>query len=734
MLAWFKLLSEKARYLAAAAFVGTNLNMLSPSPATAQDEVAADSRDEEIEEIVVTSSRRNPRLPSDPSLSKLTERLRDTPKSISVMSKELMEERGFTSLNDALRTVPGITLGAGEFSWQGNNPSIRGFSSRSDMFLDGMRDFGSYYRDPFNLESIEVLEGPSSILFGRGSTGGVINQVSKSATLIPGGKAGVNIGNDKTLRGTVDFNRPLPDLANGAAFRLSAMAHRSEVAGRDVGESSRVGFAPSLALGIGSATRFTLSYFHLKSESIPDYGLPWFKGSPADVPRTNFYGHRTDYLDSDADIVSARLEHSYSEAVTLDAKIRYARYGRESRLTEPLIPANVPADTPLEDITVNRNIFIGSSKETMALAQVDLISRLSTGRFEHAIVTGVEAGRETSAPSFGFGVGVPGTNLLRPGINDEFVAAGTEPRLKADTLGESFAVYALDTVKLGETWQFIAGLRWDRFAADYQAARFSATGEITGNEIIVRVDKAMSYRAALVYKPRKFGSIYLGWGTSFNPSAEDLSFVTSGRGLTISNSTLAPEENDTIELGTKWELYGDTLALNAAIFQITKSNARVPDPQNPGFNVLGGEQQVNGISLNVTGNVSDDWQLTAGYVYLDSEMTASDTGTGPVGSRLVNVPEHSLSVWATHQLTEQLQIGGGARYVSDRLAKNSAPIKSVPAYWTLDAMGSYQLSDRTTIKLNLSNMADTIYYSQLHPWHVIPGPGFTAVLAINVSY
>lgn len=734
MLAWFKVLTDKTRYLAAAAFVGTNLNMLSPSPAIAQDEVAADSSDEEIEEIIVTSSRRDPHIPSDASLTKLTERLRDTPKSISVMSKELMEERGFTSLNDALRTVPGITLGAGEFSWQGNSPRIRGFSSRSDMFLDGMRDFGSYYRDPFNLESIEVLEGPSSIIFGRGSTGGVINQVSKLPTMYPGGKASVNIGNNETLRGAVDFNRPLPDLANGAAFRLNAMAHRSEVAGRDVGESSRFGFAPSLALGIGGATRFTLSYLHQESESIPDYGLPWFNGSPAAVPRTNFYGHRTDYLDSGADIVSAKLEHSYSKAVNLHAKIRYARYSRESRLTEPLIALSVPADTPLEDITVDRNVFIGHSKETMALAQVDLVSRLSTGRLEHAIVTGVEAGRETSAPSFGFGVGVPGTDLLQPGINDEFVAVGTEPRLKADTLGKSVAVYALDTAKLGETWQFVAGIRWDRFEADYQAARFSPTGEETSTEGILRVDKAMSYRAALVYKPREFGSIYLGWGTSFNPSAEDLSFVTSGRGLTTSNATLAPEENDTIELGTKWELDDDSLALNAAIFRITKSNARVPDPENPGFNVLGGEQQVKGISLNITGNVFDDLQLTAGYVYLDSEMTASDTGTGPVGSRLVNVPEHSLSVWATHQLSDQLQIGGGARYVSERLAKNSAPTKSVPAYWTLDAMGSYRLSDRTTIKLNLSNLTDTVYYDQLHPWHVIPGPGFTAILAINVSY
>ena len=725
---------SKLRYLAAATFVGTNVNPMLSSAAAAQDNGDADSSDAEIEEILVTEKLRDPYRTVDTSLSKLTESLRDTPQSITTMTHGLLDERGITSLNDALRTVPGITLGAGEFSWQGNNPSIRGFSSRSDMFLDGMRDFGNYYRDPFNLDSIEVLQGPSSIIFGRGSTGGVINQASKAPSPKPLSTASVNIGNDSTLRGAVDFGRPLTGFGRGAAFRINAMAHRSEVAGRDGGESRRYGVAPSLALGLGSPTRVTLSYLHLRADGIPDYGLPWFNGSPAPVPRENYYGFRDDHLDTDADIVTARIEHDYSPTTQLNAKFRYARYERDSRITEPLIAATVLPTTPLEDITVDRNVFIGNSEEAMALLQVDLISRISTGRLSHAIVTGLEYGRETSEPSFGFGVGVPATNLLVPTISDPFSATSTEPRLQADTASKSTAVYVLDTIKLGESWQFNAGLRWDRFDTDYEAVRFSTTGEMTGTEAILRVDNEMSYRAAVVYKPRPAGSIYLGWGTSFNPSAEDLSFITSGRGLATANENLAPEENRSVEIGTKWGFFDDTLTLDAAIFSITKSNARLPDPDNPGFNILGGEQQVEGLAFNVSGYLKPKLQLTAGYTYLDAKLTGSGVGAAPAGSRLVNVPEHSFSLWATYEITDRLQIGAGSRYISERLAKNTPPVKEVPDYWTFDAMGSYQLSNRTEIKLNLTNLTDEYYFDQLHPWHVIPGPGFTAVLAVKVTY
>ena len=233
------------------------------------------------------------------------------PQSIVTVPRELIDDRGATSLNDALRTVPGITLGAGEFSWQGNNPNLRGFSSRNDMFLDGMRDFGSYPRDPFNLESIEVLQGPSSMIFGRGSTGGVINQASKRPMLDSLTSVSFNGGNDETMRATADIARPLPRLGSGAALRVNAMAHQGEVAGRDVVETERYGIAPSLALGLGRPDARHAELSASIDRRRPGLRLAVVQRRAGATCRAhNFYGFESDYLETDADILSAEVVHS----------------------------------------------------------------------------------------------------------------------------------------------------------------------------------------------------------------------------------------------------------------------------------------------------------------------------------------------------------------------------------------------------------------------------------------
>ena len=242
--------------------MGTGIGLTFSNLAIAQapqDQGAAPATNTEVEEVVVTGRQTERYRETESSLSKLTEDLLDTPQSVTTMSSELLEDRGITSINDALRTIPGITLGAGEFSWQGNNPTIRGFSGRDDMYLDGIRDFGSYPRDPFNLETVEVLLGPSSVLFGRGSTGGAINQVTKRPTLDPLTNFSANIGSEETFRGTVDINRPVPLLGDGAAFRLNLLSHQGKMADRDGAEAKRYGIAPSLSLGLNSATQVTLS-------------------------------------------------------------------------------------------------------------------------------------------------------------------------------------------------------------------------------------------------------------------------------------------------------------------------------------------------------------------------------------------------------------------------------------------------------------------------------------------
>ena len=237
------------------------------------------------EHVIVTDQRFRP---EEVSLSKLPQPLLDTPQTVTVVTSDLLEQRGTSNLNDALRNMPDISLGAGEFSWQGNNPTIRGFLARNDMYLDGIRDFGSYYRDTFFYQQIEVLSGPSSVYFGRGSTGGVINQVSKTPFLTRQLSAMATGGTDSTGRLTVDYNLPLEGMGEGAAMRINAMAHTSTVAGRDESLQRRWGLAPSLALGLGTPTRLTFSFLHEEAYDRPDYGLPWYFGRPAPVNPSNY--------------------------------------------------------------------------------------------------------------------------------------------------------------------------------------------------------------------------------------------------------------------------------------------------------------------------------------------------------------------------------------------------------------------------------------------------------------
>ena len=713
------------------ALVGVGVGLLAPQ-AFAQSTGGGG-----VDEIVVTEEALHRYRVEDSALSKLSESIRDTPQSIATITKEMLDDRGLQSLNDALRNVPGITLGAGEFSWQGNNPTIRGFSSRDDMYLDGLRDFGSYPRDPFNLETVEVLLGPSSILFGRGSTGGAINQVQKEPQRERLTSLAVNVGSDETVRATADVGRPLALLGDTSAFRLNVLAHSGETEDR-AAQTERFGIAPSLTFGLGTDTQVTFGYMKQTSDDRPDYGLPWLGTRPAAVPRDSYYGFEDDYLETDAGIASAHMVHRLSDSIRIDVQARYADYERDVRITEPLITPVPPAGTPLEQISVYRYVFAGPSDEelltTQALARLDL----GSGRVRHAVVTGLEWSSEESAPTFSFGNGVPGTSLLYPDTTQPF--SGTlDRRIVANTESETLAVFALDTLKFGEAWHVTLGARWDQFDTHYAADRFAGpptpfnSGTASGHEEYAQVDEVASYRAAVVYKPVERSSIYLAASTSFNPSTQSLSYLTTGRALGTENVFLDPEENESIELGMKTGFKDDRLAFSAALFEITKTNARVPDPANPGFNTLGGEQRMRGLSVDVTGLVTDHFYLVAGYAYLDGEVVRGAAGAA-VGAKIANAPEDSANVWANYRVTTRFDVGFGARYVGEQFAQSAINGRMVPSYSTFDLMGRYALSQSTALKINITNLTDEYYFEQLHMWHIVPAAGRTVTFAVNAAF
>lgn len=656
--------------------------------------------------------------------AKYTELLRDTPQTISVIDSTTIQQQGINTLRDALRNVAGISLAAGEGGAQGDNLTIRGFSGRNDIFLDGMRDFGSYYRDPFNYESVDVLQGPSSMTFGRGSTGGVVNQESKTPAAGKFISGTLQFGSDLTRRITADVNEPI---GQTSAFRLNVMGHDSQVAERDIAQNRRFGIAPSLAFGLGTTTRLTLGYYHQRADDTPDYGIPWLFNGPAPVDRNNYYGFRDgNYLRADVDVATAKVEHDFSSAITLRNQVRYGHYKRDALITEARIAGAPDPSTPLEDISVTRNQIAVQSLETYLGDQLDLTFRFRTGFAEHTVVTGVEGGRETSSPTRFAWSGVPGTSLLDPDENQAFSGTSSVSS-NVNTLAISFGAYAVDTVKLNRQWSVIGGLRWDRFDTDYsQSAAPAAAFE--------RVDQKPSYRAAIVYKPKPYGSIYFDYGTSFNPSAESLS-------LSANNANLPPENNHTFELGTKWDFPSKRLSVEGAIFRTAKLNAREPDPNNPLLNVLSGEQRVNGAQVSVTGKITDGWQVLGSYAYLDGKLASSQFYPQAIGAQLANVPKNSFHLWTTHSLPWRLTVGGGAQFVDSRTASTTVPIdpatglvKLVPSYWLFNAMASRSITEHVGLQLNLYNLANRYYIDQVHPAHLVPGAGFTALVGLNFKF
>jgi catecholate siderophore receptor len=728
------------------------------------------------------------------SMDKFTQPLLDTPQTVAVVPQFVLHDEQNTTLRDALRNVPGISMAAGEFGAQGDNLTIRGFTARNDIFLDGIRDFGSYYRDSFDYEQVEVLEGPAGVQFGRGSTGGVINQESKIPTAQPFVHVQTQFGTDATRRIQADINEPLPQLAEGAAFRMNGVATDGGVAGRPYAANRHWGVAPSLAFGLNGKTQETINYFHLTEYDTPDYGLPWLFNKLSPASRFAYFGFpNTNYLDADVDIVTGKLNHEFTPAVVLHSIGRWANYARNAQITEPQICSNasvsVPVggyvaalptssvtgltctytpDTPASQIAVNRNQLQVKSVEGILWDQTDVTARFNVLGFRNDLDAGVEGGREISNPvrtSYTIKTGslslnsVPSTNLANPNPADTFSGSGYVNSI-THTKSESVGLFFVDTVHLSRLFELSGGIRWDYFDTLFNlyAPATSVPGAVLTANIapISQTVHQPSYRAAFVYKPNVHGSIYFDYGTSFNPSAESLS-------LSVANSILPPEENETYEVGAKYSLLQSRLMLDGAWFHTTKLNARETDPTNSSNIVLSGNQLVQGIQASAVGRLGDGTSLVLGYAYLDSEVTSSKLFPTSVGYQLANVPQQTFNAFLTRTLLARIRGGLGGNYVASRTASSTVPyvpltfgplttyimpsgapakgyqvlstgMKQVPGYWVFSAMISRPITDHIELQANVYNLLNRFYIDQPHPSHLIPGAGVSALIGANFRF
>lgn len=666
--------------------------------------------------------------------AKTAQALRDIPQTVNVVDKQLMQAQGATSLADALRNVPGITIGGAEGGQIGNNINLRGFTARTDIYLDGFRDRGQYYRDVFDLEQIEVLQGPSSMLFGRGSTGGVINQETKQAKLSNFAEVSGTVGSDGRLRTTLDDNTKLSD---DSALRVNVFAQDLQTT-RDVMQNKDFGVAPTLRLGIGSQTEITLSALLQHNSDMPDYGVQSLNGHPITASRDTYYGLASDLTTQDIEMLNGVVKHTINDTWTLRNQTQLNRYTTDAQetaahaLSTTNTPAGVitppafgnynPANLWVELQSHDRNIV-----DTSVDNQTDLIGKFATGSIQHELILGAEFGHDTyqnqsiSRTGAGMPAGYVGfVSLENPSDATPATVTTTYGNL-AKSSANSMGFYANDTISFTPEWKFVTGLRWDRFNAEIN-------NNISAPANAVQNTDFTSVREGLLYQPTDNQSYYVSYGTSFDPLLEQMTF-TNGQ------QNLPPTKTKSYELGGKWDVLNNKMSLSFSAFHEEQDNVY---SLSNGEYTASGNWLIKGYTLSAVGHLTDTVQISSGFMHLDPRVIGTQDGTN--GSIPGNVPMNTLNVWATYTPVKAWEIGGGAVYMSQRyvadagisstLPQGNIDKVSVPGYVRWDSTVAYH-QQKYDIRLNLLNLTNKNYYDALiqsDGGRSVPGIGRTVLL------
>jgi catecholate siderophore receptor len=684
---------------------------------------------------------------------KMTAPLLDTPRTVQVVPKQVIQDQSASTLQDVLRNSPGITFGAGEGGRPGGDlPIIRGQNSAGSIFLDGIRDSSTQVRDTFNLEEVEVIKGPDSVYSGRGGAGGSINMISKTPKAADFTEGTVQIGTDNNYRATIDSNWRLDEKA---AFRLNVMGNKGDVPGRDNAvDFERWGVAPSLTLGVGTPTRITLSYYHYQDDSMPDYSIPYDPktGQPVTetrgVSRKSFYGLTgRDFMKTRDDVASVDFQHDFSDKLQLRSVLRYGRGTTDFAATNPDdSKGNVPKGL------VYRALKSGYYVTKTFASQTDLTGEFETGSLKHSFDLGFEYSNikqdkdgytESGVPTNGNCTQVstmcaslwdPDPHVSYPG---SLQRNGNPARYNTDTV----AVYGFDTIKFNEQWQASLGLRWDNYRTGGSNIARGRNDPASAPAIYStsREDNLFNYQVGVAYKPMPNGTIYATYGTSSTPSAIASSAVSDA--ATLTSQSLEPEKSRTVEVGTKWQVFDDRLTLSAAAFQDIRKNTSVAVSATETEQV--GEAKVRGIELGFSGSITPRWNVFGGYTFMNSELTKGAFNSGAVGQDLPNTPRNAFSLWTTYKVLPKLTVGGGAYYV-DKVYGNSDSAKNadgtpkarwVPSYWRFDAMAAYEFNENVSAQLNVLNIFDETYYTKAYAAHYAAlGTGRAALLSLRMRY
>jgi catecholate siderophore receptor len=655
--------------------------------------------------------------------SKIAMPIRDIPQSVSVVKKELIQSQNAFNLRDALKNVSGLTIAAGEGGRTGDSITLRGFSANSDQYLDGVKENGQYSRDTFFLERAEVLKGASSILFGRGATGGVINQIFKKPT----GKNQV-IG-DFTY-GTYDFKRSSIDAETAyenLAARLNLMWQDSD-SFRDYNYNNRWGIAPSFRYQISPDTELTADLLHQEEDGVFDYGVPIYKGKPAEVPTNTYYGFPDNQMqDTDVNVGTVALSHRFNDEFSVKNTVRYGEYDRKY-LTHLF---GAVRDTGLTSTVARTQALRGNNQENL-YNQTDFVLKKPIFGFNNTLMFGAEFGWENYDFKSKNSTGVPSISIFNPVLTPSVgagLATDFSGTLATDRYTETrtYAGYLMDQFELTPEWKLLGGVRYDVFSA-------SQNDRLNDANDFGRIDRQWNPRAGIVWQPTKAQSYYFSYGTSFNPSAEAYS-------LSEATNTLAPEKNRNFEIGAKYDLFDGRLSATAALFRLEKTNARTASATNPDLTVLSGEQRTDGFELGLFGEILPRLDLSMTYAYLDAEVTQSNsTAVGTVSGQTkslqgmipVNVPQHSGVTWLSYHLTDAWEIGGGVFYASERHTDSVNEV-TLPGYARLDAVLAYH-QKHYDVQLNVFNLTDTVYYESGQTRSALPGAPVSGQLSVRLKF
>ena len=703
-------------------------------------------------------------------LGKGTQDIRDIPQSINVITEKLIDDVKLDTLKDALHYSAGITFAATE-NGTDQDIRLRGFpvATTGDLLIDGMRDPSQYDRDTFNLDRIEVLRGSASMIFGRGSTGGVINQVTKKPLLADQSDVVGTVGSRGYARTTGDFN---VRTGEDSAFRLNAMWNKAGNGGASI---DKYGIAPSYSWGLGTRDEFTVGLFNLNVDNVPLAGVRYLsngtfkdgvaQSSIADLRPGAFYGTDSDYVTGRATYGTLSHVHLFDDGGELRSQLRTGTFDRAQWSTAAgfcAVPSNLvasqrfgnagacPTGTPavtaatLNPLTYVLRNGLAPRKDQYdgTYLQSDYSNKYTWGGLRHEILAGIDAARE-SADRFG-AWGSVGTNYVkgdtRAGTPDDGRTLAISPiyRPTNDYAATSLGAYVQDLVEVAPGWKLLGGLRYDRFSGDFRQRTYASANTVipSGTAETSLSDGVWSYRAGVLYQPSPTQSYHLSYSTSFNTSADTYQYVTP------QNAATPPEKSRNIELGAKLDWLDGKLSTRAAIFRTEKYNERTTDSDfaNEAY-LLSGKRHSAGFELDVVGRITPQWEVYASYSYIPVAKIdqAGSAQQNVVGLRVGLTPKQSGAVWLSWQATPQLRLAGGLRGASqNRPLQGTTGAASatayVPGYVVGDVMVEYKFTPDLYAQLNVGNVTNRLYGDQLYPGFALAGAQRTVLLTVGARF